>query len=371
MKIYDLKTPAFLLDLDKLEANLKNYQSICDEHNVKLIPMTKTHKCSEIARMQLNMGADGFLVGTLDEAVKLSKIGNLDITLAYPFIDQTSLEIINDLTENIKITLSIDSLEVAGIYNNYFNEKNKDIDYLLIINSGLNRFGVSSKKAGIIVKTIMKQFSNLNFLGICTHPGQVYKEDNYEGVCKVAKMSREAMQEAINSLNEYSLKAEIVATGSTPTFLSDISNNIYNVLRPGNYVYFDAIQIALGIIKENKCALTVLATVIGNPCENTYIIDCGSKCLGLDKGAHSSKNITGFGRIVGKEELFIESLSEEVAIVKAISDTNIKIGDKLQIIPNHSCSTNNMTSYLIGTRGNETKRIIDIDIRGNSIKPKI
>ena len=100
------------------------------------------------------------------------------------------------------------------------------------------------------------------------------------------------------------------------------------------------------------------------------MIDAGSKCLGLDKGAHANSSITGFGRIKNHLELLIYSLSEEVGKVKAESKTDIKIGDKIEIIPNHACSAANMTSYYIGVRNGVTEKILKADMRGNSTLKK-
>ncbi len=101
----------------------------------------------------------------------------------------------------------------------------------------------------------------------------------------------------------------------------------------------------IGLVKEENCALTVLATVVSNPKENLFLIDTGSKCFGLDKGAHGISLMKGYGYIKGHPELTVSDLSEEVAKIKVEGDTNIKIGDKLRIIPNHACSAANFTNF--------------------------
>ena len=46
--------------------------------------------------------------------------------------------------------------------------------------------------------------------------------------------------------------------------------------------------------------------------------------------------------------------------------TDLKVGDKVIIIPNHSCSSANLTSYYVGVRGEEVDHLVHVDIRGNS-----
>jgi D-serine deaminase-like pyridoxal phosphate-dependent protein len=163
-------------------------------------------------------------------------------------------------------------------------------------------------------------------------------------------------------------RINIVATGSTPTAIYAAKDENITALRPGNYVFYDNIQMALGVVPESRCALTVLGTIVSHPREDTFIMDVGSKCLGLDKGAHGISLVKGYGLIKDHPELLITDLSEEVGKIKIIGNTKVKVGDKLQVIPNHACSTANMTDYLIGHRKGEIERAIYIDIRGGSFR---
>ena len=48
-----LKTPAVLVDMDKLEANIREMSKLAVEAGVKLRPHTKVHGSVAIAKMQL------------------------------------------------------------------------------------------------------------------------------------------------------------------------------------------------------------------------------------------------------------------------------------------------------------------------------
>ena len=54
-----VSTPALLVDLDRLEANIRRYAAIAARADVRLRPHIKTHKTLEIADMQLRAGAGG------------------------------------------------------------------------------------------------------------------------------------------------------------------------------------------------------------------------------------------------------------------------------------------------------------------------
>ena len=164
---------------------------------------------------------------------------------------------------------------------------------------------------------------------------------------------------------------EIVSSGSTPTFWGALDDENIQIYHPGNYIFNDAIQLSTNTATEDECALYVLASVISHPSEDLYICDAGAKCLGLDQGAHGNTSIKGFGVVKGHPELTVYSLSEEVGKFHVEGKTDLKVGDKVLIIPNHSCSTANLTSYYVGVRGEEVERLIPVDIRGNSTKKNI
>lgn len=363
--IASLTTPSFLVNLSTLENNINKYQKLADENFVELFPMLKTHKSSEITKMQIDKGAKGVLVGTLDEAEKvIKKSGVKKVMLAYPVIGDTNLDRVINLSKECDLFVAFDNEIPAIELSKKLN--NTKINYQIIINSGLNRFGVSPEDSVLLYNTL-KKYPNLVFKGISTHTGQVYGFSK-DYINKITEKEISTMTLAKKLLIENGADVEFVATGTTPTFESAIKSSEITISRPGNYVFFDAIQVALGAATEDDCALSVLATVVSHPSEDLFILDCGSKCLGLDQGAHGNSLTKGFGIIKNHPELTIIGLSEEVAKVKKEGSTTLKIGDKIEIIPNHSCSAANMTNYLIGHRAGVIEKIIEVDIRGNSRK---
>ncbi|UUV17523.1 alanine racemase [Fusobacteria bacterium ZRK30] len=369
MNIDNLTTPCFLLNLDILEGNIQKFQRLADETKTQLWPMLKTHKSTEITRMQIEAGATGVLTGTIDEAeAVVEKSGVKKVMLAYPVLGEANIKRIVQLKNKAEVYIALDGKEGAREISEALGS-NK-INYLLILDSGLGRFGVKADKVVSAVK-IIDSYKNLKFSGICTHTGQVYGVSGEKEVGSIIEMELNSTEMAVENLKKSDYECDIVATGTTPTFSETIKSPYITASRPGNYVFCDAIQVALGAATVEECSLTVMSTIVSHPTEDLFILDCGSKCLGLDKGAHGSSLIEGFGTVKGHPELIITGLSEEVAKVKICGETNLKIGSKIEIIPNHSCSAANMTSYMVGYRGKEIERLIEVDIRGNSKKPKI
>lgn len=368
MKKEELATPAILVDLDILENNLKKYQQLCDKYGKQLWPMTKTHKSIEIAKMQRDFGAAGFLGGTLDECEALCKAGMKTIMYAYPVASQPNISRVIELSRKCSFIVRLDCIESARALSRAAKAAGAVIGYTVAVDSGLHRFGVAPDKAVDFVNEL-RELPGLRFQGISSHPGHVYGAQCHQELAKYVADEKSAMKTAADALKEAGYTLEIISSGSTPTFAQAVEDENIRIYHPGNYVFHDAIQLSTETAKEEDCALTVYATVISAPREGLLIVDAGSKCFGLDQGAHGNAAISGFGRVKGHPELEVAGLSEEVAKLKIKGETALKVGEKIEIIPNHSCVPANLTSYLVGCRKDRVERAIEVDIRENSKNP--
>ncbi|MEL7622050.1 MAG: alanine racemase [Clostridiales bacterium] len=368
MKKQELATPAVLVDLDVLENNLKKYQELCNKHGKELWPMTKTHKSTEIAKMQKTFGATGFLGGTLDECEAFCDAGMETIMYAYPAASQPNLSRVIALAQKCHFIIRLDCMENARAISEAAAKAGVTVNYTIIVDSGLHRFGVAPEKV-LDFANALRKLPALCFKGISSHPGHVYGAQNHDELAKYVADERSAMAAAAADLKEAGYTLEIVSSGSTPTFAGSIADENIKIFHPGNYVFHDAIQLSIEAADESECALTVYATIISKPREDMFIIDAGSKCFGLDQGAHGNSSISGFGRVKGHPQLSLAGLSEEVGKLKIQGETQLKVGDKIEIIPNHSCVPANLTSFLVGCRQDNVEKTLAVDIRENSKNP--
>ena len=367
MKKQSLQTPAIILNLDALENNIKSYQELCDKNNKELWPMIKTHKSTEMIKMQVEAGAKGMLCGTLDEAEACCSAGVEKVMYAYPVASEQSIKRVIELTKKCDFIIRLDNLDGAKIVNEAAIKAGVQISYTIIIDSGLHRFGVKAENV-VDFADALKEMKGLKFRGISSHPGHVYAATCKAELPKYIEDEHNNIKLAADNLRSAGYTLEYITSGSTPTFAAATKDENINVLHPGNYVFLDTIQMSIEAAKQEECSLTVYATVISHPSEDLFICDAGAKCLGLDQGAHGNSSIVGFGTVKGHPELIVSGLSEEVGKLHVEGKTDLKVGDTIEIIPNHACSTANLTSYFIGMRGDEVERVITVDIRGNSTK---
>ena len=370
MKINELYTPAILLNLDYMEHNLKKYGDEAARYGKQIWPMIKTHKSTELIRLQEQYGCTGVLCGTLDEAEAACAAGVRNVMYAYPVATDVSIGRVTELAKKCNFIIRIDSLEAAAAIDAGAGKAGVKVNYTIIVDSGLHRFGLKPDKV-LAFADAMKRFGNLVFKGISSHPGHVYGASCAAEVPAYCLQETGAIAEAADALRGAGYQLEIISSGSTPTFSGAVADKNIGIYHPGNYIFNDSIQLSTHTAEEDECALYILASVISHPAPDLFICDAGAKCLGLDQGAHGNTSIKGYGTVKGHPELTVSSLSEEVGKLHVDGETSLKVGDKILIIPNHSCSSANLTSYYVGVRGDEIDHLIHVDIRGNSTRKNV
>jgi D-serine deaminase-like pyridoxal phosphate-dependent protein len=349
--ISDLMTPAAIIDYDKLKANIDMMAKKARENHLNLRPHIKTHKCIEIGKMQIGRGARGITVSTLEEAEMFAKAGFDDITYAVP-ISRNKFEKALELSSNISLKILIDNPAIVKELDKASKEAHMEIDVMVKVDCGYHRCGVdpSSSDAVDLVKRI-DDAPNLSFKGILTHAGHSYLAKNVDEIKRIAKQEQQVMVQFSKTLEREGVTPETVSIGSTPTVtLADSFSEEITEIRPGNYVFYDYTQVALGVCNPSDCALTVLASIIG-VYPDRVVIDAGATALSKDMGPTHKNPNCGFGQVIMDYDnsilangLIIDSLSQEHAKISMTRESKIHLNtsDMLRIIPNHSCLAANL-----------------------------
>jgi D-serine deaminase-like pyridoxal phosphate-dependent protein len=351
-RITELDTPALLLDYQKLLKNMNEIASFAKEHNLSYRPHIKTHKSVDIAKLQLQAGAVGVTTATIPEAEAMAAGGINDILIARPISSPQKIQrLIKLLGQGVKLKVIADSTEQLAYLQTELEHTPFTLEVWIKVNSGLNRCGVEPGKDAVILAKKIRTHSKLKLGGILTHAGHSYAASSYDQIEEIGLQEGKAVVESAEECEKAGIPIPVRSVGSTPTY--KISGKVPGIteIRPGNAVFFDAIQAGLGVTTLENCALTVRASVIGvHP--DRIVFDTGSKTLCLDKGAHGNESVKGFGHVVGHPEITIERLSEEHGVGVFSGGTSLKLNDRVEIIPNHACTVANMfEEYVLHEEG--------------------
>ena len=345
----DLKTPALILNKDKLENNIKQMARYARSNDIRLRPHCKTHKSVFVANRQADAGINGISVATLSEALALEKGNFSSVFITRQIAEENKYEILRDLNDRIEVICTVDSMDVAKRLSHFFTRQKKRIKIRLEIDSGQHRCGLLPEDATAFAGDLM-QLQGVIFDGIFTHAGQVYGA-SIEDQEKIAAEEAGALIFVYNSLQKENIPCPVRSTGTTPTYRFTHHYPEINEIRPGVYVFYDRMQKELGTCSEGDIALTVMATIISRPTPDRCVINAGSKSLGLDKGVHGKELLSGYGLI---KELpgEIVALSEEHGILSIPENSSLSPGDIIQIYPNHVCNVINLYEHYWLQNGN-------------------
>lgn len=352
-KFTAIDTPSPLLREAILVRNITDMASFAREAGVDLRPHIKTHKIPRLARIQVNQGAVGITVAKLDEAEAMIDNGLRDVFVASPVTDPKKIKRLLRLAEKAEISVVADSSEGIEVLAGEAGKKNTKFKVLLEINSGYNLCGVLPGEEALKLAKKIQEKKSLDFAGIMTHAGHCRDAKNPEKVQEIGQREGRMMAELAEKLKKEGLPCSRVSVGSTPT--AKMAGMIKGVteVRPGNYVFNDLGEVALGVAMEEDCALTVLTRVVSRPTKERCIVDAGSKTLSLDRGVKGEGIFAGYGKVKGHPEIVVSRLAEEHGILTLPPESDIKVGDLLEIIPNHAGLVVNLASTVHIIRNEE------------------
>jgi len=336
--VASLPTPAALLDLNVLEANLSRMAEHTSALGVALRPHIKTHKCVEIARLQRDQGARGITVSTLYEARVFADHGFDDITWAMP-IALTRLDEASELATRVRLRVLVDSSEAIDA----LDRTGHPFHVWLKVDSGYHRCGVDPHAtAAVELAHRIAQARHLSFDGLLSHSGHAYQGRTRDEIAAIAEEERRVMVDLAGRLRRDGVAVPGVSVGSTPAMAVVEQLDGITEVRPGNYAFYDYDQVVLGSCTVPDCALTVLASVISSqPGSNHSVIDAGALALSKDTGSANAPRPTlgeifrDYGARTLRPDARVVRVTQEHGIVTA----PLTVGDLVRILPNHSCLT--------------------------------
>jgi D-serine deaminase-like pyridoxal phosphate-dependent protein len=349
MTIYDLDTPALLIDVKVLDRNLRKMANYCNGHKLKLRPHTKTHKMPEIARLQLQHGAAGITVAKLGEAEVMANAGIEDILVVYPLWGEKKWARLVDLAGRVKITVAIDSLAVAAGISQAATAAGTEIGIRAEFDTGFHRCGWPIAMASMDEIQKIIALPSLRWDGLLVYPGHIMGNQTIrEHDIEHENVTMDALFELLGSA---SISYPVVSGGNTPAAFASHRFHGMTEIRPGTYVFNDRNTVDAESAEFADCALTVLVTVVSTSASRRAIIDSGSKTLSADPLLSGDR--LGYGYVLGHPEFKLEDLSEEHGHLTIPSNSTISIGDRLSVVPNHVCTCVNLHDCVFLVEGEQ------------------
>lgn len=341
-----IETPAVVIDLAIAERNIRRFQEFAAGRGLAVRPHIKTHKLPQLARLQIEAGAIGITCQKTSEAAAMiaAEPAIRDVLITYNVLGEAKLTRLRALAEKVRLSVVADSTEVVAGLSKTFADTTAPLAVLVECDTGGRRCGVASPEAARDLALAIGRSPGLTFGGLMTYPAA-------GGAAAAAAFLRAAKA----LIEAAGLAVPVVTSGGTPDIWQAEKAGVLTEYRPGTYVYNDRSLVARGVATAEDCALTVLATVVSVPTPHRAIIDAGSKVLTSDL-----LGLTGHGTVLGRPDLAIDQLSEEHGRLVSEGPIDLRVGDRLRIVPNHACVVTNMVDavHVLGAGGVEAWPVV-------------
>lgn len=344
-----IDTPAVLIDLPTVEANLTRFQAYCNTHGLAARPHIKTHKLPDFAHRQVELGAVGITCQKIGEAEVMVASGIRDVMLTYNILGAAKLERLKRLAAHCRLSVVADNeLVVQGLANAFAG--GPPLAVQVECDSGGGRCGVQTPAEAVKLAQRIEQADALRFGGLMTYP----PKGNIEAV-------RDWLGEAMHTFQRAGLACEVVSSGGTPDIWRAHEVSAATEHRAGTYIYNDRSLVERGTCTWEDCALDVLTTVVSRPTDTRAILDAGSKALSSDL-----LGLEGHGHIREYPGAVIHALSEEHAVVDLTACVGAKpaVGERVHVVPNHACVVSNLFNQVHGVADGRLQRVFTVEARG-------
>lgn len=357
-----VETPALVIDLQKVEANLRRGAAVAAASGALLRPHTKTHKSPYFARLQLEHGARGLAAAKVGEAEVMAEAGLEDLFIANTVFGWEKAQRIRRLAEKVTLAVGVDHMAQAGLFSQAMEGAQRPLEIMIEVETGARRGGVPPADAvGLALE--VAALPGLSVRGVYTYEGYTYSAPDRESLIAVHQEAQRQVIGVGRAVGAALRIDPVISAGSTPGLLSGASYLPgITEIRPGTYIFLDGAQAALAGGLEHVAAW-IMATVVSRPSEDRAILDAGSKTLTSDTRSTGVCRTAGYG-LLPEYGLRLARLSEEHGVVEGAGVSALQVGQKVRIIPNHICPAVNLVNEVVCIRDGKVVEILPVAARG-------
>ena len=364
--MWELDTPALLVDLDALEANIAVMERTVRANGIAARPHAKTHKCPAIARMQLDAGAVGICVAKVGEAQALFDHGIRELLMTTsnvtPFKIRRAMGLAKACATFIQAT---DTEANARALSEAAQAFGITADVVVDVDPGGHRTGITPGEPALGLAQLVDRLPGLRLRGILCYDGGSQHVKGFEIREKQTLERLAAAADTCDRMSASGLDTGIFSGGGTGTYNIDHQTPGFTDVQVGSYVFMDAQYLVIGgrsdpeVYTDFQPSLTILTTVLNAQYEGRATTDAGAKACTINRPWAIVKGETGMSYTSG---------SDEFGSIRYDDPSRIyQVGDKLELIVSHCDPVVNLYDRMHAVRGGLVEAIWPIAARGMSM----
>jgi D-serine deaminase-like pyridoxal phosphate-dependent protein len=368
MALAEVPTPALVVDLDRMEANIAAWQAMADRNGVALRPHIKTHKTPEIAAQQLAAGACGIASAKPTEAEVFAAAGCDDIVIAYPTVGEDKWTRLARIAAGARLTVNVDSEHQARGLSAAAVAAGVEMRVQIEIDTGLHRVGLDPDDYAAVAAfaRAIDALPAIELDGVTTHRGKFGERLGRMTNAEAGHEEGSLLVGLAERLRADGHPAPNVTAGGSVTGPGVAEVDGVTEVRAGTYVFYDAMQVAAGSARPDDVALSILATVISTRRAGWTTVDAGSKTFSGDRGVvDGAAAPPGISECVDLDATVMR-VTEEHGMVRLGAGASVEVGQKLRFMPYHVCTAVNLADQLVGVRAGVVETVWAVRARGTT-----
>ena len=357
-----LGTPALVLDLDRLDANIRSMAAHAESHGYKLRPPAKIHKSTAVARRQVNAGAVGVCCATLSEAEAMVEAGIPGVLLFTSVVSEAKLQRLAALNARAEdFIVATDDFDNVTQLGRATRATGQTLQVMIDFELGGGRTGLADQDTAVALARHIQKTDGLDFAGIQAYNGLGLAERDYEPRRTVVLERAHRLSQIVAKFEAEGLHPRIVSGGGTGSHDIDFETGIFTEIQVGSYVFMDGYYKDT-VMRRNEphpfaSALTVWGTVVSAAQPGFVITDVGLKEIDgafgpisptVVSGAPSGASYSLVGDDLGRIDF-------------ASAHDGLPVGAKFELLPPHCYQTVTLYSVYHCVAGDELVEIWPID----------
>jgi len=352
----ELDTPALVVDLDAMQRNIQLMADFLGDGPVRLRPHMKTHKTPQIALLQIQAGAVGVTCQKVGEAEAMVDGGVEDVLIANQIVGPVKIARLMDLAQRARVMVAVDNADNVADLSRAAVAAGVTLGALVEINHGMNRCGTEPGQPTLDLARIVADAPGLRFMGLQAYEGHVVMLPDFEARKAAVEQALAIAMDSKALIEADGLPVPVFSGGGTGSYAITGRYPGVTELQAGSYVTMDVGYKRIGMPFE--CALTVLTTIVSRPRDGVMVGDSGLKVITPEFGMPDIVGLPGAKVIYLSEEHTKIEVSEPLP--------QVKVGDKIELIPSHGCTTFNLHDWVYMTRNDVVEHAWRVTARGRS-----
>jgi D-serine deaminase-like pyridoxal phosphate-dependent protein len=342
LPLADLDTPALLLDLDRFEHNVATMAGHLRERGVAWRPHAKAFKCPAIAHALRRAGAIGVTVAKVSEAEVMAACGLDDILIAHLVVGPSKAARLAALQRQAEVKATVDHPAQVGPLADAARAAGVTVGLLVDVDLGMGRTGVSSPEAAVALARQVAEAPGLRFDGLMGYEGHTLFLDDPEAKRRAIGEAIARLLHARDAVAAAGLPCRIISAGGSGTYQYTADIPGVTEIQAGGGVFACMYYIQGCRVRGHQTAISVLATVVSRPAPDRAILDIGQKSI----SGHRQNPV-----LKDHPDCPVLGLSAEHATVAVRPDRDLRISEKVEVIPGYSDFTFVLHDRLLAHRG--------------------